>query len=128
MSDLRFENDPFYQSLLRDYEKAFRQHKRALAGLRRLYIVYETPDPVQAALFQQIAHDSEMRLQEAAAAFSRFAWELSPFKNDPEHLADIKSRRAEAVKRMQEPAPKQPGNAPVTIIMKMNGRTRYFQE
>lgn len=127
MSDLRFENDPFYQSLLKDYDKAFRQHRRALSELRRLYIVNPTPNPIQAALFQQVAHDAEVRLHDAAAAFSRFAWELVPLKNDPAHLEDLKQRRAAAVKRMESPPPKQI-NPGVTIIMKQNGRTRYFQE
>jgi hypothetical protein len=124
------ENDPLLQNLLHEQEIAFRDLRRALVSLRRLYSLTSEPDVYKAAHAQQVAHDASHRLDEATHALSVFCWELVPFSKDPDHLERIDQLRKAGAKRVLDAStPVTPKNAgPVMIITTINGVKKRFIE
>lgn len=125
---LRVEEDPRLQALLREQEKAFREHRRALVELRRLYATSDSPNVAQAAHVQQLAHDAEHRLMDANKALSQFAWEIVPYKRSPDHLEEIKQLRESAHQRITDVMPPVESKGPVVIITTINGVKKRFIE
>lgn len=123
----RVEDDPVLQELLREQESAFRAHRRALIDLRRLYSTTDNPDVIRAASLQQIAHDAELRIQDANHALTLYTWEIVPFNRNPDHLQKIKLLRDAALQRISAKEPvKESG--PVVIITTINGVKKRFIE
>jgi|SRR5579859_3267037 len=125
---LRVEEDPKLQALLRAQDTAFREHRRALVELRRLYATSDAPNIAQAAHLQHLAHEAELRLIDANKALSQFAWEIVPFNKNPEHLDTIKQLRESAYQRIRKTAPPVEQKGPVVIITTINGVKKRFIE
>lgn len=125
MPSYRVEDDPVVRELLKQHERAYRAHWRALLDLRRLHLNSDSPDAIRTALVQQIAHDTEHQIVETTKALSRLGWELVPFSKDAKHLDGINRAKAEARARIAETE----ANPNVTMIVtKVDGIVREFYD
>jgi len=125
MPSYNVEQDPVYKQLLKEHDHAFREHRRALTELRRVYLNCETPvDPIRAALLQHLASEAAHNLAETSRLLSNYAWELVPHSKDQKHLEHVARVKAETVARIE--ADEASKTKKSSIIVNFNGRVREF--
>jgi len=130
------DEDPYARELLRLCDMSYRDYKRFIMELRKLYLVNSSPEISRAAIIQNAAHEANRRLIESLEDMTKFGWELVPYSRNPSHLKDIESKRQEALKRIKEktsvprdlPADGLNADNQTIIITRLHGKRREFRE
>lgn len=132
--------DPVFQDLVRRHELAVRRLREDVVRMRHHYLHHlkrpadeSAAEQWKAATLQNAACERLEEVRDSAAELLRYAFEVAPHSNDPEHLSSIAAARAAHEKRLTERTgwgtrpilPKGPeeqvrldDGAPFTIVLK----------
>lgn len=89
-------HDPVFLQLLTQHEKASRQLRDAVAAMRSFHLNHHkspqeenTSEKWRGSILGEEAAALFQRVEESAAQLLRYAYEIAPINNDPEHMEEM---------------------------------------